>query len=179
MQEDKFFKAHELTQKAIMKYQDRLLPIYLKHMAFLVIALGLFSFIFFDVIGKVEIGVYSQEVKAMAYLFYGLITIVLLVCISFISYAYFIPDSHLYRPVVYEYESTEVLMHSTDFSLTDFDDLFLHMEVKIEGANSHEETIRYLILKQIFNEKIKSLIESDFANNDSLHFRSRHLNDFI
>lgn len=179
MQEDKFFKAHELTQKAIMKYQDRLLPIYLKHMTFLVIALGVFSFIFFDVIGKVETGLYSQEVKAMAYLLYGLISIVLLFCVSFISYAYFFPDSHLYRPVIYEYESTEVLMHSTDFSLTDFDDLFLHMEVKIEGANSHEETIRYLILKQIFNEKIKLLIESDPQQNDSFNFRSRHLNNLI
>lgn len=175
MQEDKYIKMYESTNLIISKYQDRLTQTYFFFMLAIISLFSIFTWFFFDILGKVELGELSNFAEAGAYFFYATTTIALGISGFIISYAYFVPESNLLKAKVYDYERREILIAAQGLSLEDIDDMFVYFEGKIDSNASDHYVKRYYILKDVLTEKIFELLEN---NDKKMNFSSKFLNMF-
>lgn len=175
MEEDKFLKIYESTQKAVEKYQDRLTPVYVKITSLILVLFALFTFFYFDISNNVESGKMSKDILVFAQIVYGIVSATLIASEAFVSYAYFVPESHILKPIVFDYEKRDIVIATNGFSTTDFDSLFFHIENKMEQKTNDDYTERYFILKEALESKVFEAIEKENVSS----FKSRYLNLFI
>lgn len=177
IKDDQFIKIYEITNKAVKKYQDRVQPVYLSLSSFILLLIGIFTFIHLDIHAAVDAGRRTQELAAWANVFYGILLFTLIGSLGFVSYAFFVPESNLFQPIVKDYEKQNLLIETQNFTIIDYDTLFFYMESKVDSLSSDEYMKRYLILKVALEDKLLHLFETETLEQKNL--KSRYLNLFF
>lgn len=161
MLEEKYFKVHDKINPVIYKYKERLVPIVFGINSALFLTLFIFIFIYFDINGKVDSGIFHKNLSAWADTIFSVLVFFILTVFGFINYAYFNEDSTIFKIKYKEEEKSEIFLTTNNFKLIDFDDFFLKIENEIDKVGNVFEYRKYLLLTDIYEDKIFKLIEKE------------------
>ncbi|MBM24359.1 MAG: hypothetical protein CL760_01445 [Chloroflexi bacterium] len=161
MLEEKYFRLNDKLNPIIFKYKERLTPtVFMFNIGLLLISF-IFTLAFFDIENKVESGIFHKDIEAWANTIYAILMFIISIGFIFINYAYFADEATIYKIKYTTEEKSEMLLAVNSFQLSEFDELFLRMEKELEKVGNVFEHRKYLLLQDLYEERIYILLEKD------------------
>lgn len=165
-----YLNYYKLSESAITNYQKRIFKIYIKLMAILILSESLFIFTYCHIINQMT-GITELDYHKYFMIFiFALASLAVLASIIFINIGYFKPKSNIFRCPITKEEKELISNESKNYSINDYDNLFLHLQHEKDKDNNDDSTIkRENIIKSALIDDIRKLdklkdchVKSDF-----------------